>query len=219
MLSNLRKLQLLVAFTTLFSLVGAVGCRGFFRDPQLTSITVGPQNVNLQQGDTLQMTAVGNFDDGSTATLTSGVFWSSTDDNIASISQSGHVSGVSSGTVTISASSGATTGTTTVVVVLNNVTAITISPNSAHAPLGSTTTTFTCSATISGGQPVDITSSVNWSVTDSAGNAAANISISNSTNPATVTVNSNAATGTYTVNASYMTNSQTFTDTATLTVP
>ena len=219
MLSNLRKLQLLVAFTTLFSLAGAVGCRGFFRDPQLTSITVGPQNVNLQQGDTLQMTAVGNFDDGSTSTLSSGVFWSSTDDTIASITQSGNVTGVSSGTVTISASSGATTGTTTVVVVLNNVTAITISPNNAHAPLGSTTTSFTCSATVSGGPPVDVTSSVDWTVTDSAGNAAANISISNGSNPATVTVNSNAATGTYTVNASYTTNSQTFTDTATLTVP
>ena len=66
--SNLRKLQLLVAFTTFFSLAGAVGCRGFFQDPQLTSITVGPQNTNLQQGNTLQMTAVGNFNDGSTAT-------------------------------------------------------------------------------------------------------------------------------------------------------
>jgi Big-like domain-containing protein/immunoglobulin I-set domain protein len=217
MLSNLRKLQLLVAFTTLFSLAGAVGCRGFFKDPQLTSITVGPQNVNLQQGDTLQMTAVGNFDDGSTATLTSGVFWSSSDDTIASITQGGTVTGVRSGTVTISASSGATTGTTTVVVVLNNVTAITISPNNQNVALGGTTT-FTCDATVSGGPPVPITSSVTWTVTDSTGAAAANISISNQTDPATVTVNSNAATGTYTVNASYTTNSQTFTDTATLTV-
>jgi len=84
-----RKLQLLVAFTTLFSLAGAVGCRGFFQDPQLNSITVGPQNVNLQQGNTLPMTAVGNFNDGSTKTLTSGVFWSSSDDTIASITQTG----------------------------------------------------------------------------------------------------------------------------------
>jgi hypothetical protein len=218
MLSNPRKLQLLVAFTTLFSLAGAVGCRGFFQDPQLTSITVGPQNVNLQQGDTLQMTAVGNFDDGSTNTLSSGVFWSSSDATIASISSSGFVTGASSGTATISASSGAITGTTTIVVALNNVTAITISPNSANALLGSTTTTFTCAATVTGGPPADVTTSVSWTVTDSTGAAAANISISNGTKPATVTVNSNAATGTYTVNASYSTNSQTFTDTATLTV-
>jgi trimeric autotransporter adhesin len=216
--SNLRKLQLLVAFTTLFSLAGAVGCRGFFQDPLLTSITVGPQNVNLQQGQNVTMTAVGNFNDGKQAPLTSGVFWSSSDENIASISPTGIVTGVASGTATISASSGAITGTTTITVVLNNVTAITISPNSANAALGSTTTTFTCSATVSGGPPVDVTSSVNWSVTDSTGAAAANISISNSTNPATVTVNSNATPGTYTVNASYTTNSQTFTDTATLIV-
>src|SRR2546426_4196755 len=202
MLSNLRKLQLLVAFTTLFCLAGAVGCRGFFQDPQLTSITVGPQNVNLQQGNTLQMTAVGNFNDGSTKTLTSGVFWSSSDNAIASITQGGTVTGVSSGTATISASSGAITGTTTVVVVLNNVTAITISPNNQNVTLGGTTT-YTCAATVSGGQPADITASVSWSVTDSTGAAAANISISNQTNPATVTVNSNATRATYTVNASY----------------
>jgi hypothetical protein len=217
MLSNLRKLQLLVAFTTLFALAGAVGCRGFFQDPQLTSITVGPQNVNLQQGNTLQMTAIGNFNDGSTKTLTSGVFWSSSADTVASINPSGNVTGLSSGTATISASSGATTGTTTVVVVLNNVTAITISPNNQNVALGGSTT-YTCAATVSGGPPVDVTASVSWSVTDSTGAAAANISISNQTTPATVTVNSNAITGTYTVNASYTANSQTFTDTATLTV-
>ena len=217
MLSNLRKLQLLVAFTTLFSLAGAVGCRGFFQDPQLNSITVGPQNVNLQQGNTLAMTAVGNFNDGSTKTLTSGVFWSSSADTVASINPSGNVTGLSSGTATISASSGATTGTTTVVVVLNNVTAITISPNNQNVALGGSTT-YTCAATVSGGPPVDVTASVSWTVTDSTGAAAANISISNQTTPATVTVNSNAITGTYTVNASYTANSQTFTDTATLTV-
>src|SRR5205807_8365525 len=194
MLSNSRKLQLLVAFTTLFSLAGAVGCRGFFQDPQLTSITVGPQNVNLQQGNTLQMTAIGNFNDGSTKTLTSGVFWSSSADTIASINPSGNVTGLSSGTATISASSGATTGTTTVVVVLNNVTAITISPNNQNVALGGSTT-YTCAATVSGGPPVDVTASVSWSVTDSTGAAAANISISNQTTPAAVTVNSNATGG------------------------
>jgi hypothetical protein len=212
-----RKLQILLAFTTLLSLALAVGCRGFFRDPQLTSITAGPQNASIQQGTTLQMTAVGNFDDGSTKTLTKGVFWSSSDDGFASVSQSGVVTGVAAGTATISASSGAITGTTTITVTLNNVTAITISPNNQNVALGGTTT-YTCSATVSGGSPVDVTASVDWSVTDSGGNPAANISISNQTSPATVTVNSTATLGTYTVNASYVTNSQTFTDTATLTV-
>jgi hypothetical protein len=65
---------------------------------------------------------------------------------------------------------------------------------------------------------VDVTASVTWTVTDGAGAAAQNISISNQTTPATATVNSNATRGTYSVNASYTANSQTFTDTATLTV-
>jgi thiamine pyrophosphokinase len=218
MLSAKRKLQLLTAFATLLSLALAVGCRGFFKDPQLTSITVGPQNANIQQGTTLQLSAIGNFDDGSTSTLTKGVLWSSDDAAVASISQSGIVTGVSSGTATASASSGAITGTTTITVTLNNVTAITIDPNNRNVALGGTAT-YTCSATVSGGSTVDVTGSVTWSVTDSTGAAAANISISNQTNPATVTVNSNATVGTYNVNASYVTNSQTFTDTATLTVP
>jgi hypothetical protein len=102
-------------------------------------------------------------------------------------------------------------------VVLNNVTAITISPNNQNVALGGTTT-YTCAATVSGGPPVDVTASVTWTVTDSAGAAAQNISISNQTTPATVTVNSNATRGPYSVNASYMANSQTFADTATLTV-
>src|SRR5437879_13689059 len=118
--SNLRKLQLLVAFATIFSLAGAVGCRGFFQDPQLTSITVGPQNTNLQQGNTLQMTAVGNFNDGSTATLTHGVSWSSSASSVASITPNGTVTGVAAAHTTITVSSGATTGPTPVVVVLHH---------------------------------------------------------------------------------------------------
>jgi hypothetical protein len=198
-------------------MAAAVGCQGFFRDPELTSITVGPQNANLQQGDTLQMAAVGNFDDGSTETLHGNVLWDSSDDSVATINTGGLVSGVGIGVATISASSGAITGTTTLTVALNNVTAITISPDNRNVVPGSNTT-YTCSATVTGGPPVDITSSVDWTVEDSTGGQAANISISNQTNPATVTIDSTAAVGTYTVKATYTTNSQTFIDTATLTV-
>jgi hypothetical protein len=162
------------------------------------------------------MSAIGNFDDGSTKTLTD-VFWSSKPEETASITQSGKVTGVAAGTATISAASGAITGTTTITITLNNVTAITVSPNNQDVVHGGTTT-YTCSATVTGGPPVDITSSVDWSVTDSTGAPAANISITNNAKPATVTVDSTATPATYNVKASYTTNSQTFTDTATLKV-
>jgi hypothetical protein len=210
MLTAKRKLQILLAFATLLSLALAVGCRGFFQDPQLNSITVGPQNATLQQGSTLQMAAIGNFNDGSTKTLTKGVFWSS-DNNAAPISPSGLVTGANSGTATITASSGAITGTTTITISLNNVTSITIAPTT-HTITAGGSTTYTCAATVTGGPPVDITASVTWSTTDNT------ISFSPQTSPVTVTTTSATPPGTYTITATYLTNSQTFTDTATLIV-
>ncbi len=49
--------------TSLFCLTFGVGCRGFFVNPTLTTITVGPATPSVQQGSTLQMTATGTFDD------------------------------------------------------------------------------------------------------------------------------------------------------------
>src|SRR5579864_3682570 len=109
--STKRKLQLLAGLTVLLLLAAAVGCRGFFQSPVLTSLTVGPQSPNIQQGTSLQMSAIGTFDDGSTKTLTSSVFWSSSDMTVASITSGGRVTGASSGTATITASSGASSGT------------------------------------------------------------------------------------------------------------
>src|SRR5205823_7709278 len=101
MLSIKKKLQLLCAFTALLLLAGLVGCTGFFQNPVLTTLTVGPQAPNIQQGSTLQMSATGTFDDGSTKTLTSGVFWSTSDTSIASVTSGGKVTAASAGTATI----------------------------------------------------------------------------------------------------------------------
>ena len=49
MLSSKKKLQLVGAFTTLFLFAVVVGCNGFFVDPVLTSITVGP-TATINQG-------------------------------------------------------------------------------------------------------------------------------------------------------------------------
>lgn len=216
MAGSRRKLQLLLSFTTLLLIATAIGCRGFFRDPQLTSITVGPQGANIQQGTTLPMSAQGNFDDGSTNTLTSGVLWSSSDTAVAPITQGGIVTGASAGTSTISAAKGAITGTTTITVSLNNVTAVKISPTSRSIPVGGTTT-YQAFATVSG-QQVDISSSVTWTVTTTSGGSVSTINITNGVSPATVTVNAGTASTDYNVNVTYTTSTQTFTDTATLTV-
>jgi len=217
MLTAKRQLQILLAIATLFSLALAVGCTGFFRDPQLNSITVGPQNATIQQGSTLQMSAIGNYDDGSTNTLSSGVFWSSDDTSVAPISAAGVITGAAPGTANITASSGAITGTTTITVALNNVTAITIAPTSRTIHQGQSTT-YTVSAAVSGGPPVDVTASVSWTVTNGSGQVESTITVVQGTSPVTVTTTSATPIGTYTITASYLANSQTFTSTATLIV-
>jgi hypothetical protein len=217
MVSVKRKLQIGLSVTALLSVAMAVSCRGFFQDPQLNSITVGPQNATIQQGNTLQMAAIGNFDDGSTKTLSSNVFWSSDDTSVADINTGGLVTGAAPGTANITASQGAITGTTAITIALNNVTAITISPNTQNVFAGGTTT-FTAAATVSGGPPVDITASATWTATNTGGTTESTISFSPLTSPVIVTTTSATPIGTYTITATYVANSQTFTDTATLTV-
>ncbi len=212
--STKRKLQILAGVAILFLVATGVGCRGFFQNPVLTGLTVGPQSPNIQQGSTLQMNAIGTYDDGSTKTLTSGVFWSTSDDTVAPITAGGLITGAASGTATITASAAAVSGTSTVTVTLSNVSGITIMPSSLTIPLGQTgMLTVTANP---GGQ--DITNTVTWTITDSSGNTAQNISITTLTSPATITVLSNATPGQYKVTATYSGTTQ-FVQSITLTVP
>jgi uncharacterized protein YjdB len=213
--STKRKLQLLAGLTALLLLAAAVGCKGFFQNPVLTGLSVGPQSPNIQQGTTLQMSAIGTYDDGSTKTLTSGVFWSSDNMAVAPITSGGRVTGTSSGTATITASESAQSGTSTVTVTLNNVTSIMIQPPSLTLALGNSGQ-LTVMAT-AGGTQVDVTSSVTWAITDSTGAQANNITITTQTSPATITVLSTATPGQYTVTATYSGNTI-FTNSIKLTV-
>ena len=72
----------------------------------LSSIAVTAENDNtgIWTGSTLQLTATGTFEDESTADVTSHVTWSSADTAIATVDSAGLVTGVSAGTVTITAS-------------------------------------------------------------------------------------------------------------------
>src|SRR5581483_1505579 len=217
MLSTKKKLQLLSAFTTLLLLACLVGCSGFFQDPVLTSLTVGPQAPNIQQGSTLQMSATGTYDDGSTKTLTSGVFWSSSDTTIAAISSGGKVTADSAGTATITASSGAVSGTSTITVSLNNVIGLTLSPTQVTITRGSTGTISALASVSGSAGTVDVSATTTWTVTDSTGAVPTTISITSQQAPATITVNSSATPGTYTITAVYS-GTTTFTKTAPLIV-
>jgi hypothetical protein len=171
MLTRKQKLSLVTAFTVLLSLAWA-GCRGFFVNPTLTSITLSAPNGTTSGavivGSTLQLTAKGTYDDGSSKSNINGsVTWTSSNGAIATV-KTGLVTGVSGAgspppSVTITASSGsATSGTANVTVFPGNLTGINISANPTTIQV-STTTQFTATGTFSGGSSATITDLVTWS--------------------------------------------------------
>ncbi len=166
MLSRNKKLQLVSAFATLFLFALGLGCNGFFVDPVITSITVGP-TATIDQNATVQESAIGTFNDGSTQALGSGVQWSSSATDIAAINKSGLVTGASPGTATITASYQATSGTSSITVNLGNVTALKITPLTANISMNGGSQTFYAFATVTGdSNPVDVSSTATWTVSD-----------------------------------------------------
>ncbi len=125
-----RKFQLLAGSIALLMVAMGIGCRGFFVNPTLSTLTVGPTTPTFQQGSTLQMAATGTFNDGTTQDLTNKAFWSTSDSTIASITTTGLVTGVSPGTATITAASGTVSGSTTITIALANITSIAVTPSS-----------------------------------------------------------------------------------------
>jgi hypothetical protein len=209
-----RKLPITLAFIVLVGLAFGPSCNGFFVDPTLTSISVGPTGQNIQQGDTLQMAARGTYDDGTVKNITGSVLWGSDDPTIAAIDKKGLVTGVAApGTANISASLDTLSNSVAVNVVLTGVTKITIAPVNPNVKPGGTQD-FTCTATVTGNpNPVDITASVTWSTSDTT-----NTDITNGENPAVFTVNSGTPNEPVTVTATYTVGSTTFKDTTTVTV-
>jgi hypothetical protein len=165
-----QKFKLLGAFTVFLTLALAASCTGFFVNPTLTAVSVGPQNLSIFVDQTWQMSATGTYSDGSQKTLNSGVTWSSGDAGTVSVGQtSGTVTGVQIGSATISASAGscsACSGSTTVTVVLRSVNSITVTPGNQSVQIGGSPVFFKALADNS----TDVTSAgTDWTVVDSTG--------------------------------------------------
>jgi len=145
------------------------GCTGFFVNPTLSSIAIGPQTQTITTAQTLQMSATGTYSDGSTKDLTGKVSWSSdSGTSCAGISSTGLVTPVKNVTgictANISAASGTVTAaTTTVTVTEGTPTSITLTVSPTSNPAAGTSVTFTAKALFPGSSTQqDITSSVSW---------------------------------------------------------
>jgi Big-like domain-containing protein len=165
-----RKLPLFLCLAVLLTLTLAAGCRGFFVNPKLTSLTVNPTTTTISQGQTQAIVATGNFDDGSTKNLTGTVTWTSSTPSCATVSSTGVVTAATTVattcTTTISATSGAFTATATITVTPGSLISINLMASATSVAKGSTVT-FTAKGTYSGSSTQqDITNQVSWIVSD-----------------------------------------------------
>ena len=172
MASTTSKLRLAGAVAALATLALAISCRGFFVNPTLTSITVGPSGQTIVPGTTLQMIATGTFNDGSTANVTGKSLWSSSDTSVATVGQTnGNVVAAAvinnpPGVTTITATDGTASNTATVTV-CPNVTAMTLTADTT-SPTQGATVTFTAMATFGNGSPTAVTDQVIWNISNTA---------------------------------------------------
>jgi hypothetical protein len=178
MSSTKHKFSLAGAFAALATLALAVSCTGFFVNPTLESIAIGPQNLSLAPTAVQQMTATGTYSDGSTQDVTGQSTWSSSDEAVATFNPSvvgqlvaGPLANIPNppGTTTIGASDGAITSSTITVTVCPIVTTLTVTVNGGtSATINSgDTATFVATAIFSGVTGTQtVTDEVTWNISD-----------------------------------------------------
>lgn len=165
--SSKLKTQFITALATFSLLALMVGCKGFFVNPTLTSLAIGPSSPTITKSQTQQMSATGTYDDGSTKDLTGRATWTSSDSSCATINANGLVtpsaSVVNICTTTVGASFGTVSASsTTVTVTPGTPTSITLTA-STTIPKPNDTVTFTATAIFPGSStPQPITTSVTW---------------------------------------------------------
>ena len=127
----------------------------------LSSIALTPASSGVAVGSTLQLEAVGMFSDGTTQPLNLAVTWSVTpsDGSVATVTQTGLVTGVAAGAATVTAQLGAVTRTAALTV--ESLTSLAITPATATVAQG-TQTQFAAIATLADGSTQDVSSSVTW---------------------------------------------------------
>jgi len=127
----------------------------------LVSIAIAPAASSMPVNTSQQFTALGTYNDGSTADLTSLVSWSSSSTAIATITPKGMVSSVAGGTTNISASLANVSQTTSLSVTVPTIVSIAVTPVGLTLGIG-INQQFVATATYSDGSSDDLSSAVTW---------------------------------------------------------
>jgi len=210
MSSTKSKLRLICAFAALAALALAVSCRGFFVNPTLSSLAIGPTTLPLTPGQSYQMAATGTFSDGSTENVTSKCLWTSSDQSVATVGENtGYVTASKTattvGTTQISAQDGTiAAATAATVTVCPAVTNLTITANNVTTPItvapGTDTITFDAKADVSGTN-TDVTTIVTWNVADTSILSIANGGAGTTTNTGTTSLSTTVTASLCSVNS------------------
>lgn len=179
----------LVLIATIASLAIAGGCKGFFVNPTLTSISITPNPVSVTAGQSQPLVATGANNDGSSSNVTGQATWTSSDTNstFIKLSRTGVVTGIQNTTtpITVTATFKGISGTDSVTV-------------------GAQAVTVTCS-NCTNGNSISISSGISPTISS---NVAANWTSSNSTiisvsgtNTTTPTATLGGTTGSVTITA------------------
>ena len=126
----------------------------------LVSLAIAPANSSMPADATKQFSATGTFSDNSTQDMTQLVLWSSSTPSVATITNQGLSSSLSTGNTTIQAMFGSVSDSTTLTVSNVKLIAIAISPANGRVQKG-TSAKFTAVGTYSDGSTATLTS-VSW---------------------------------------------------------
>jgi Big-like domain-containing protein len=158
----MRRSRIAIFTITLLVIGLALSCDGFFVDPTLTGISVGPA-ATIQSGTTIQMAVVGTYNDGSQKKLSSNVYWASATPTVATIDAKGVVTAVGPGQSVINAAVETLTGSATVTVIVAGLSSIQVtSQNGFNNITYGSSEQFVATGT-AGGQQINLTNSVTWS--------------------------------------------------------
>jgi uncharacterized protein YjdB len=131
----------------------------------LTSIEITPPDPSIAKGTFVQLTATGNFSDGTTEDLTDQVSWTSSDGKMAEVGNGkvlgGLVIGLGVGSPSITAKLNGVSGSTTVTVTAATLTAIVVVPPN-HSIANGTTLPLTAFGIFSDLTVENLTGQVSW---------------------------------------------------------
>jgi Big-like domain-containing protein len=129
--------------------------------PVLISIAVSAPQSSLPVGESESLTAIGNFSDGSTQSLTQWVAWRANPSAVANISAQGKLTGVGKGVAQVSAAYQGLSGDASVTVGSAALVGIAVSAPQSSLPLGESES-LTATGNFSDGSTQNLTQSVAW---------------------------------------------------------